>query len=528
MRHAAALLVVLLCVVGSARAGSGFATYEPASVDAPVARPPVRHCSITLMRNRGFASFAPETAAYEPPHACPGPWNRVVLVLRTRVRGVQYDRIGEMWIGRDEIVRFSTAEPTKSGIEYTTEKDVTAYAPLLRSPQSIMVELGNVVNRTYTGVFYLTVRMTFYQATAHYPAPRSADVIVPVEDESGEIPANMTGRLTAHLVHLPRNIERARLEVYATNHGCDEFWYSNQSDAYAAAHKKDGLCPGGAYREIDVGVDGRIAGVVYPFPYIWTGGVNPMLWRPLSAIHTLNVPPYRVDLDPWAGVLSDGKPHRLTLTVFDDRGTWPMDGNLLLWTDRARARTGGAIVSDDIPAQPVLSSRERGDAHGGTFAFFAHRRIHVRGYVDTSRGRVWHTIDQTMHFENRQTLDLKTGRQDAVQQTSFTTTTTTQRAADRRMRRVIVSYPLDMQSVSVPAAQAKPYALVIEAAVRQGLHLRAARGRCDETVSSEATLKRLPHHVDAVARGRTVERNRCTGLFGNFDIHKASVDGTLR
>lgn len=497
-------------------ASSGFAAYQPATVDPPVPRPPVKHCTVQLMQHRGFAGFAPQTAPYVPPARCRGPWNRIVLDVETSVRGVQYDRIGEMWIGRNEILRFSTAEPTLRGIHYRIEKDLTPYAALFRSPGTLMVDLGNVVNMTYTGVFYLTVNVTFYQAAQGYPPADTADLIEPIDDEMSELPIDQSGDLLYRL-HLPLNIEHARLDLYATNHGCDEFWYMNQPDAYAAAHKSDGLCGGGAYREIDVRIDGRLANVVYPFPYIWTGGINPLLWRPLSSIHALNVPPYEVDLDPWAGVLSDGKPHTIELKVYNDRGSWPLDGNLLLWTDPAAVHTGGAVTVDTIAPNPTFTQWQHAGTNGGTFAFRARRTYRVRGYVDTPRGRVWHEIRSTMHFSNRQVLSVQTGEQDAFQQLQGT--------AVSQGFRVDWSFPLSVRSFSLSGKTSSPYLFVISAQVMQGRHIRGARGACDETVRGSAVLKRLPPRVDKVEHGETSEENSCSGTFGSFAIYKRSVDG---
>src|SRR5207245_6042697 len=94
-------------------------------------------------------------------------------------------------------------------------------------------------------------------------------------------------------VTLPTNALRIVLELFAKGNSCDEFWYGSEPDAYANAN---GLCGGGAFREIQVTVDGTLAGVVWPFPYIFTGGVNAFLWRPIAAVGAYNEDPYQVDL----------------------------------------------------------------------------------------------------------------------------------------------------------------------------------------------------------------------------------------
>ncbi|MGZ3542375.1 MAG: peptide-N4-asparagine amidase [Vulcanimicrobiaceae bacterium] len=507
---------------------NGFATYQPATVDAPVARPHARHCTVTLYRNQGFAGFAPFLSAYEPPAGCRAPWSKVVLEFDTHVKGVQYDRVGDLWFGRHEIFRFSTAEPTRHGIAYHVEKDVTAYGPIFRSPQSVMTELGNVVNQTYTGVFYVTATLTFYEAAPGAPAARVADAILPVEDETGELPVDSSGHLTTMFATLPRNIVRATLDLYATNHGCDEFWYTNQPDGYARIHRHDELCGGGPYREIDISVDGKLANVVYPFPYIWTGGINPMLWRPLSAIHTLNVPSYAVDLDPFAGVFSDGKPHSISIAVYNDRGSWPIDGNLMLWTDAHASHTGGALTRDTIAAVVPESPAEHITKSGGTFHDSAARRWQLTGYVDTSSGRVWHSIRSSMAFKNEQRIDLASGLQDATQHTTFSTITTTKDRTGTHVTRVTTAYPLVADSIYPPRRKRRPYALVIDAEVHQALHQIGSNGRCDMSADGTALLKRLKPHIDAVARGSTAERNSCRGAYGAFDISKSARNGKIQ
>ena len=501
-------------------AATAFATYQPATVAPPIAVPPTRHCTVALLHGERFINGeAPHLGDYAPPAACPGPWAKVVLTWRTRIAGRQYDRIGALWIGRREIYRFTTAEPTPHGIDYTVSKDVTAYAPVLREPQSRVAELGNFTNKTYTGIYTIDASLTFYQAGPTSPAPSPADLILPIDNENDALPWFALDKPadSAQITYatLPRNIEHAALQVYSTSHGCDEFAYTNQSDAYAAAHKADGLCGGGPYREIDVRIDGKLASVIYPFPWIYTGGINPMLWRPLSAIDTLNIPPYRVDLDPFAGVLSDGRPHTFAISVFNDRGDWPTDANLFLWRDKGAAVTGGAIVRDTIPQPSLPRSHEPPvSARAGDFSTTASAEWYVSGYVETSHGRVRHSISTFADFTNRQHLDLDAGAQTARQFSNVFTGGSAQSAL------------LDVRLSSPNVPKGAPYDLVIDAHVLQARFTQAGHRFCYERVLANALYKRAKNPANTIARGTNASTSTCTGR-NAYHITKRAVDGAL-
>ena len=489
----------------------------------PLSKPALRACSVVLFKDRPFVGDAPSFAAYTP--GCPGPWSKVILRLQTSAKGTQYDRLGAIWLDRAELMRFTTAEPTRHGISYTVEKDVTVYAPLMRSPGSVTVSLANYLSRTHDGVYRLTAEMEFYRAADAAHAAPLPGRIVPVENEAEATPWAVHGALAETLRALPRNISRARLDLYASNHDCDEFWYSNVPDAYAAAHKNDGLCGGGTYREIDVQIDGRAAYVVYPFPYIWTGGMNPLLWRPLPAIDALNVPPYEVDLNPWAGVLSDGKPHTIAISVYGNRGIWPLDGNLLLWQDRASASTGGAIEHDDFEAPQVFTADRLGGS-GGTLLQSAIENWRVSGYVNTSRGRVAYSVATQMHFENRQMLELKTGEQKASQDTQVTSTYTTVEAGRVRKRTAVLEYPIAVDVKSPPLGAGSPYAYTINASVKQARKAVAGARSCTFTVTGSAMLERRKNGTDASASGNTSETYECSGR-NSFNLSATARDGAL-
>ena len=53
------------------------------------------------------------------------------------------------------------------------------------------------------------------------------------------------------------------------------------------------------------------------FDQVYTGGICPLLWRPLVSLLALDIPAYRLDITAFAGLLNDGAhvEHRARLAV---------------------------------------------------------------------------------------------------------------------------------------------------------------------------------------------------------------------
>lgn len=73
--------------------------------------------------------------------------------------------------------------------------------------------------------------------------------------------------------------------------------------------------PNGAYREVRILVDGKLAGSALPWAVWFTGAYNPLIWRPIPGTGALDLPRYYVDLTPWLPTLTDGKNHTVTIDV---------------------------------------------------------------------------------------------------------------------------------------------------------------------------------------------------------------------
>src|SRR4029077_9701648 len=142
------------------------------------------------------------------------------------------------------------------------------------------------------------------------------------------------------------------------------------------------------------------------------GGIDPYLWEPIPGVQTLDFRPYRVDLTPFAGVLADGNPHVLGVSVFNANSYFLATANLLIYTDHGRRQVSGGLLSNTLAAAPtpVVKENIKSDAAGttftGTIAVTANRQFAITGYVDTSHGRVQTTLEQSVGFLNTQQFDV--------------------------------------------------------------------------------------------------------------------------
>jgi hypothetical protein len=400
---------------------------NPVTAAPPLSVPNTPSCTVNLIQNYAFGPSGydnPATGTFNPPSSCKGPWSMVVLTYSGSVAGRQFDRETEVWLGGALIYMGTTPEPTPEGISWSAQKDVSEYSPLFTQPEPFVIHLPNFVGVSsgvdYTGIEYITVSLTFYETSSQFAAAAHPDSVIGFSSNNWIFEGGRSAVSTAPVI-LPTNIDRLYLELWAKGNSCDEFWYSSEPDAYASAN---GLCGGGAFREIQVSIDGNLAGVVWPFPYIFTGGVNPLLWRPIPAVDAFNEPPYVLDLTPFAGTLTDGQPHTLSFTVVNNGYYWQLGGNLLVYQDPVLAHTSGAILVDSIASEATQSVTQTTGAHSATFDFSASRSLEISGYVDTSSGPVTTTVQQSFSFSSHQILDLINFRENVKGTEAITTVDT--------------------------------------------------------------------------------------------------------
>ena len=437
------------------------------TADPPVSRPNETPCVVELLSGFLFVDFSIPSYQYTPPSSCPGPWQKIVFTADFNVTaGRQFDRTAIINLGNVNIYFGTTPEPRHTlSPTWHIERDKTDYSALFESPQTGQVILGNVVNSTYTGVISGSAKLEFYPAHQKVDpnaAQRTADQVLPLAQSNGQGGTNepaflfKPGDQLATTFTLPRNIEGAFLDVITQSQSNDEFWHTCVPNDVTGELQS---CGSTAFREAEVVVDRQPAGVAPVYPWIYTGGVDPFLWEPIPGVQTLNFVPYRVNLTPFAGLLSNGQPHTVAVSVFNADSYFSATATLLLFLDHHSDAVTGGLTADTIGSGPNPSVNEnlQTDASGnvsGTVTTSSSREFKVAGFVNTSHGKVTTEVHQSMNFSNVQnfTISATAFVQDISQNTEVESRTITQRGPIFFESLQKFGYPLTMNiSFSVAA-----------------------------------------------------------------------------
>ncbi|KAL1704438.1 peptide N-acetyl-beta-D-glucosaminyl asparaginase amidase A-domain-containing protein [Schizophyllum commune] len=439
-------------------------------VDLQLFAPPVvptdgTSCSqILLQHTFGDGSYGnPTVAAYAPPtdEACGevGKWATISLNLTVYSYGTQYDRLGSIYLSHAEIWRTSSAEPTKTGTVWTTLKDVTHYTALFAQEGMLLMDFGNIVDEsllldgafdgewraypplTIADLSSVTLTATFYAPTVSFPTPETADMIVPlslgVSDAANYFTLDSdAGGPTAVLI--PPNTTEAFAEVFCSGNSAEEFWYLNTPDEYIDYFPEStGLIAKGPFREVQVLVDGTLAAIVWPYPVIYTGGVTPSLWRPLTSYGAYDAPTYWVDLTPVLPLLLNNSTaaangtHNITLAVVGQgeegstiNSNWFVSGGLHLRL--GVGQTSGKITKYEALARAEITTT--GDASEGNVTVWtkveAKRSLLIEAELATPGGNKTVRFEQSASYSNSQLYADQGWLQWANQSTIGTTTST--------------------------------------------------------------------------------------------------------
>ncbi|MCL2788302.1 MAG: hypothetical protein FWD59_07415 [Micrococcales bacterium] len=476
-------------VSGSAASAAHMASKQPATAEPLVDKPSTTPCVVTLFENYKFVpkdGAPPQDYSYAgPPAACPGPWAKVVMEneIWMDANSGLYDKTSRIFLGGVTLYYGTTMGPgVYSEDSYTysgpnpkvvprsvEEVDVTEYSDLFMTAQPGVVHFDNDAFQSYNaGVIeagqWGTSKLYFYPLEAGQDAPAVADKVMSLEPDTRE--AYVIWSNTQSLSYtfnapgaqqLPRNMERMYLDFHREGQRNDEFYTNN-----------DGVA---ALREFVVKIDGVPAGVApaYPYKYTYSNGVgyNFRHWTPIPAVQALNFVAYRVDLTPFAGALSDGAQHTVSIDgagllrntattrtpLFSNctvaRGCTPLPGpgyvltggaffyiagNLVVYTDKDAATTSGAVTQNTLTATPTVTARTNPIS-----ALLTHDHV-ISGYVNTSHGQVVTTLDQKIKLDTNFTNATTSVRPNANHRTDYNLTTTVANGSNTAVTKVDLQY----------------------------------------------------------------------------------------
>lgn len=440
-------LLVLLSVMASAELKIG--STNTAFADPPVPRPSTTPCKVTLYTGFVFDNFNAQSFNYAPPADCPGPWAKVILEANFSISaGIQYDRTANIWIGPTNIYFGTTAEDQPHvARNWHVERDLTDYSSIFTVDQVGTVDLGNLVNKTYTGVLRGAADILFYPVPTGQAPPTSADQVVAFSGgpTGGTVGLSSTTSLLEETLTFPTNIQRVFFDVFAQSQSNDEFWYTCVPNNVADELES---CGNTAFRESEVTIDGTPAGVAPVYPWIFTGGIDPFLWIPIPGVQTMNFKPYRVNLTPFAGLLNNGQPHTVALSVFNADNYFSATASLLLYLDAGSTEVNGAVTENTLTVpNPTVSENintaKNGNIQGSVDTKSSHD-FEISGYVNTSHGPVTTTVSQDINFTNLQYFKLTdTEYEQNINQTStLHSVVTTQNSNGKTVYTVNHDWPL--------------------------------------------------------------------------------------
>jgi hypothetical protein len=420
---------------------------------------------------------------YTPPKC---KFNRVTMNFTVTSKGRQFDRLALMYFGDTEVWRTSTAEPTTNGIEWTYIKDMTEFMYFWESPQTLIFDLGNLVDNTYTGLFNTTLTATFFTSQ---DTVEPADLIIPISARNGA--SNSASLFTlpsdnaTNTISFPRNVNRAVFSVSACGQATEEFWWSNvlQSDIETFEPYDGTLYGYSPFREVQIFLDGQLAGVQWPLPVIFTGGVVPGLWRPIVGIDAFDLREHEIDITPWLPVLCNGKEHTFEIRVAgildDGKGSgvitetvgssWYVTGKIFVWLDEdASSVTTGRTPTVLLPAPVIsLSQSLTQNATGAnetlSYTTNVKRDLSISSLITSQKGTHLSTWTQSLAVTN---YGLYTDF-GAVQQNNQTTTGTDQSTGGVYYKSSY-SYPLYANTLYLVQPSGN---FTIDATVIRGLNL---------------------------------------------------------
>ncbi|THH10207.1 hypothetical protein EW145_g1493 [Phellinidium pouzarii] len=404
-------------------------------VDFQVAQPPplpkgTKQCTQVLISHTFGNSFGtPAITNFTPPTDCGevGSWAGISLNLTVTSNGTQFDRL--VW-------RTSTPEPTNGdGIIWTYLKDVTRYIPLFSSSGEFIFELDNLIETGLDGRYATTVTATFLESSTNHPAAKKANLIMPISAQTGSSPDDNAPSVPPAIslnVTFPVNTIEVYAELFASGNGNEEFWYFNTANEFLGDLPPGTTFGDGPFREVRLMIDGMVAGVALPYAVIFTGGIIPTAWRPITSYGAIDLPTYFLDLTPFAPMLADGQPHNISMDVASAESdhsinaNWFVSGLVQVVTDPSGKPTTGKITKYDVQQFAQTSTAGSVGTNGDVnVTVSATHSVNIEAQVISGSGKVNNVmVSQEVAFSNTQNYLQNTFVQNVFQIASGSLTST--------------------------------------------------------------------------------------------------------
>ncbi|ODQ79128.1 hypothetical protein BABINDRAFT_18330, partial [Babjeviella inositovora NRRL Y-12698] len=344
------------------------------------------HSQSLLAHSFGNSWGQPAVVSYAAPDVS---FNKVVLELNTTVKGTQYDRLANLFLGGISLWRTSTPEPARGEVYSTVQKDVSAYLKLFQTQDlDLMFQLDNLLNSRLDGIINVTLTAHYYLVPqksadisdlhrssdsfqALFSMNRAADQIYPVVANDGAPPLVTlpSKKMIYSVPKLNANTTRVRLNLFVSGNGAEEFWYGNVLDKYTklfAGHSLSILPGHGPVRIATVYYNGRRVASVSPQPVIYTGGISPALWNPIVGTGAFDIKALEVDLTPLLPLLWGAEESLLEVRVVNGLAetapdlpsigeNWIGTGNILTWESDQIVKASGKVAEERAGKSDAIS-----------------------------------------------------------------------------------------------------------------------------------------------------------------------------
>ena len=282
-------------------------------------------------------------------------------------------------------------------------------------------------------------------------------------------------------------------------------------------------------------VDGQPAGVAPIYPWIYTGGIDPYLWIPIPGVETLNFKPYRIDLSPFAAQLDDGNPHTIAVSVFNDDNYFAANATLLVYEDHGSTQVTGGLIENGTAFSPAQSVAEhvRFDKSGnasGTIDVSATHPVSLKGYVNTSKGRITTTVTQSIAFSNRQRINDTSSQflQNIKQNTTITSNTVTSMRGKSLRTQSLWTYPLNLRyNYVVTSGGATQTADVVQTKSGSGLDQTRSKASSWSSLNNVHSSDVLNIHGNSATPSNGKSRQQYTSLNVNGGCYQETIKSVL-